>query len=121
MLEHGGEVSGFTAENAVFPDDRAAIVVLVNQDSIGTSGTIGQKIAAILFAKGGAGPAEARARQDSLKRAADQLRIEQEQRQIEAQQRAALEKLHQDSIATAQRIERERAKRTGRSGTTLSY
>ena len=63
MLEHGGEVSGFTAENAVFPDDRAAIVVLVNQDSIGTSGTIGQKIAGILFAQGGAGPAEARARQ----------------------------------------------------------
>ena len=63
VLEHGGEVSGFTAENAVFPDDRAAIVVLVNQDSIGTSGTIGQRIAGILFAQGGAGPAEARARQ----------------------------------------------------------
>ncbi len=63
VLEHGGEVSGFTAENAVFPDDHAAIVVLVNQDSIGASGAIGKKIAEILFAKGGAGPAEARARQ----------------------------------------------------------
>ena len=63
VLEHGGEVSGFTAENAVFPDDRAAIVVLVNQDAIGASGAIGKKIAAILFAKSGAGPAEARARQ----------------------------------------------------------
>ena len=31
VLEHGGEVSGFTAENAVFPDDRAAISVLTNQ------------------------------------------------------------------------------------------
>lgn len=63
VLEHGGEVSGFTAENVVFPDDRAAIVVLVNQDSINASGTIGQKISGILFAKDGAGPAEARARQ----------------------------------------------------------
>jgi CubicO group peptidase (beta-lactamase class C family) len=63
VLEHGGEVSGFTAENVVFPDDRAAIVVLVNQDSIGASAAIAQKVAAILFAKGGAGPAEARARQ----------------------------------------------------------
>ncbi len=63
VLEHGGEVSGFTAENVVFPDDRAAIVVLVNQDSIGASGAIGQKIARIIFAKGGAGPAETRARQ----------------------------------------------------------
>jgi D-alanyl-D-alanine carboxypeptidase len=62
-LEHGGEVSGFTAENVVFPDDHAAIVVLVNQDSIGASGAIGQKIARVLFAGGGAGPAEARARQ----------------------------------------------------------
>ena len=32
-LAHGGEVSGFTAENVVFPDDRAAVVVLTNQDA----------------------------------------------------------------------------------------
>src|SRR4029077_4969419 len=32
MLEHSGEVSGFTAENMVFPEDSAAIVVLTNQD-----------------------------------------------------------------------------------------
>src|SRR5262249_34208966 len=30
VLRHGGEVSGFTAENAVFPDDRVAIAVLTN-------------------------------------------------------------------------------------------
>jgi len=29
-LEHGGEVSGFTSANYVFPDDRAALVVLTN-------------------------------------------------------------------------------------------
>jgi D-alanyl-D-alanine carboxypeptidase len=28
VLEHGGEVSGFTAENIVLPDDKIAIVVL---------------------------------------------------------------------------------------------
>ena len=55
VLEHGGEVSGFTAENVVFPDDRAAITVLVNQDASGASGAIARKIAALLFAKDGAG------------------------------------------------------------------
>ena len=34
MLEHGGEVSGFTAENAVFPEDHAAVIVLTNQDAV---------------------------------------------------------------------------------------
>ena len=32
-LAHGGEVSGFTAKTRVLPDDRAAIVVLTNQDA----------------------------------------------------------------------------------------
>src|SRR5262249_42778707 len=39
-LSHGGEVSGFTAQNTVFPDDRAAIVVLTNQDAASASGAI---------------------------------------------------------------------------------
>jgi len=30
-IQHGGEVSGFVAENTVYPDDRAAIVVLTNE------------------------------------------------------------------------------------------
>jgi D-alanyl-D-alanine carboxypeptidase len=48
-LSHGGEVSGFTAQNTVFPDDRAAIVVLTNQDAAGASGAITQAIAPLLF------------------------------------------------------------------------
>ena len=32
-LEHGGEVSGFVAENIVLPDDKIAVVVLTNQDA----------------------------------------------------------------------------------------
>jgi D-alanyl-D-alanine carboxypeptidase len=31
FIEHSGEVSGFVSENIVFPDDRAAIVVLTNE------------------------------------------------------------------------------------------
>ncbi|HSU26629.1 MAG TPA: serine hydrolase domain-containing protein, partial [Pyrinomonadaceae bacterium] len=48
-LSHGGEVSGFTAENIVFPDDRAAVVVLTNQDAVGTAGDIANAIAPLLF------------------------------------------------------------------------
>ena len=36
-FSHGGEVSGFTAQNIVFPDDRVAVVVLVNQDAASTA------------------------------------------------------------------------------------
>jgi CubicO group peptidase (beta-lactamase class C family) len=49
-LSHGGEVSGFTAQNIVFPDDRAAVVVLTNQDAAGASGAIASGIAPLLFA-----------------------------------------------------------------------
>lgn len=48
-LAHGGEVSGFTAENMVFPDDRAAIVVLTNQDAARASAEIARRISALLF------------------------------------------------------------------------
>jgi len=49
-IEHSGEVSGFTAENMVFPEDSAAIVVLTNQDAAPASGAIANQIAQILFA-----------------------------------------------------------------------
>jgi CubicO group peptidase (beta-lactamase class C family) len=49
MLEHSGEVSGFTAENIVFPEDSAAIVVLTNQDAAPASGAIANQISQILF------------------------------------------------------------------------
>ena len=50
MVEHSGEVSGFTAENIVFPEDSAAVVVLTNQDAAPASGAIAQQIAQSLFA-----------------------------------------------------------------------
>ena len=49
-VSHGGEVSGFTSTNTIFPDDRAAIAVLTNQDAIGASGQIVGRIAETLFA-----------------------------------------------------------------------
>ena len=52
VISHGGEVSGFTATNLVFPDDHAAVIVLVNQDAVSTSGAIAQRIAGLLFATG---------------------------------------------------------------------
>jgi CubicO group peptidase (beta-lactamase class C family) len=50
VLSHGGEVSGFTASNQVFPDDRAAIVVLVNMDATPAPGQIAGRISSALFA-----------------------------------------------------------------------
>jgi D-alanyl-D-alanine carboxypeptidase len=49
VVRHGGEVSGFTAVNRVYPEDRAAIVVLVNQDAVGAASAIAEKIAKLLF------------------------------------------------------------------------
>ncbi|MFZ0284204.1 MAG: serine hydrolase domain-containing protein [Terriglobales bacterium] len=49
VLGHSGEVSGFTAQNTVFPDDHAAIVVLTNQDAVGASAQIARTIAPSLF------------------------------------------------------------------------
>ena len=49
-LSHGGEVSGFTSENIVFPDDGVAVAVLTNQDAAGAAGPIAHGIAPLLLA-----------------------------------------------------------------------
>jgi CubicO group peptidase (beta-lactamase class C family) len=48
-LSHGGEVSGFTSENVVFPDERVAVVVLTNQDAAGAASSIAHSIAPLLL------------------------------------------------------------------------
>ena len=48
-LAHGGEVVGFTAENVVYPDDRTAIVVLVNMYPSRATSQIADKLAALVF------------------------------------------------------------------------
>ncbi len=49
IVSHGGEVSGFTAQNSIYPDDRTAVVVLTNLDATGASGQIAARIADALF------------------------------------------------------------------------
>jgi CubicO group peptidase (beta-lactamase class C family) len=39
-IEHGGEVSGFVAQNEVLIDDGVAVVVLTNQDAVNAASTI---------------------------------------------------------------------------------
>jgi D-alanyl-D-alanine carboxypeptidase len=62
-IEHGGEVSGFTAHNLVFPDARIAVIVLVNEDSVDASGDLARKIAALLFREADAGKQEDQSRE----------------------------------------------------------
>jgi hypothetical protein len=59
QISHGGEVSGFTARNEVYPDDRAAIVVLTNLDATNASEQIAGKIRSLLFATTDAGTQKA--------------------------------------------------------------
>jgi len=62
-IEHGGEVSGFTAHNMVFPEARMAVVVLVNEDSVEASGDIARKLADLLFREADAGKQEDQSRE----------------------------------------------------------
>ncbi|MFZ0478586.1 MAG: serine hydrolase domain-containing protein [Terriglobales bacterium] len=62
-IEHGGEVSGFTAHNLVFPDEKLAVVVLTNEDSVGISSDLAKKIAALFFADAKAAKPERQARE----------------------------------------------------------
>ena len=49
-ISHSGEVSGFTAQNTVYPDDSAAVVVLTNLDATPAPGAIAARIGNRLFA-----------------------------------------------------------------------
>jgi len=53
VLAHGGEVSGFTAQNAVYPDDRAAVIVLTNIDANRAGVNLANKIGEIIFSPTG--------------------------------------------------------------------
>src|SRR5262249_38112819 len=49
VVRHGGEVSGFTAQNMVFPDDNVAVVALTNQDASNAPSAIARQIATALL------------------------------------------------------------------------
>jgi CubicO group peptidase (beta-lactamase class C family) len=70
-LEHGGEVSGFVAENIVLPDDKIAVVVLTNQDASEAASGIGRKVAEALVKA--ATPQDPKA-DESMRRVYDGLR-----------------------------------------------
>jgi len=58
QVSHTGEVSGFTAANVIYPDDRAAVVVLTNLDATGASSQLASRIATALFRSAGDAGAE---------------------------------------------------------------
>ena len=62
-IEHNGEVSGFMAENMVFPEARMAVVALVNTDSADAPSDVAHKIAALLFREADAGKQEDQSRE----------------------------------------------------------
>jgi len=62
-IEHGGEVSGFTAQNLVFPDEKTAIVVLTNEDSVSAPSTLAKQIGELLFTDSEASKPEQQARE----------------------------------------------------------
>jgi len=64
-ISHGGEVSGFTSKNIVFPEDRAAVVVLTNQDAASTAAVIANGIKNIIFSNQ---DAETKMRTDQAKK-----------------------------------------------------
>lgn len=51
VLRHSGEISGFCAENMIFPEERAAIVVLTNQDATHAASELAAEIKTLLFAQ----------------------------------------------------------------------
>jgi D-alanyl-D-alanine carboxypeptidase len=65
--EHSGEVSGFVSENVVYPNEKAAIAVLTNQDASPAAGGIARTLAPLVLGLNAAGSpaaaAEAQARE----------------------------------------------------------
>ncbi|HEX2329680.1 MAG TPA: serine hydrolase domain-containing protein [Candidatus Angelobacter sp.] len=45
ILRHGGEVSGFTSNSLILPDDKIAVVALTNQDAVEAASQISRGIA----------------------------------------------------------------------------
>jgi CubicO group peptidase (beta-lactamase class C family) len=62
VLSHNGEVSGFTAHNSVYPDDRAAVIVLSNMDANRAAVNLANKIGEIIFAPTGSRDSLAKAK-----------------------------------------------------------
>lgn len=75
-LEHTGEVSGFTAENMVFPQDKVAIAVLTNQDASRAGSVMGRALAPLLLGLANQTPSAAEAQALELFRGLQQGKID---------------------------------------------
>jgi D-alanyl-D-alanine carboxypeptidase len=51
FISHSGEVSGFVAMNTVFPEDKAAITVLTNQDASSAAGAIAAELGPMIIGR----------------------------------------------------------------------
>jgi D-alanyl-D-alanine carboxypeptidase len=49
IVSHSGEVSGFVSQNTVFPDDKAAVTVLTNEDASSAAAALAWKIAPLVL------------------------------------------------------------------------
>lgn len=49
VLEHSGEVSGFVSQNTLYPDQKAAVIVLTNQDASSAAQQLSERIRDLLF------------------------------------------------------------------------
>ncbi|MBW8784502.1 MAG: beta-lactamase family protein [Novosphingobium sp.] len=67
VIDHGGESVGFLSQNSVYPDSRAAIVVLTNGDFADAPGMITKAIADIIMPKAAAPDAGETARTEDAK------------------------------------------------------
>jgi D-alanyl-D-alanine carboxypeptidase len=49
VVAHSGEVGGFVAANAIYPDDKVAVAVLTNQEASSAAGQIQRAVAALVL------------------------------------------------------------------------
>jgi D-alanyl-D-alanine carboxypeptidase len=75
-IEHSGEVSGFVSENIVFPDDKAAIAVLTNQDASPAASMIARQLTPIVLGPGMQTPSQAAAQTLAIFKALQQGQID---------------------------------------------
>src|ERR1700722_9489653 len=66
IIEHSGEVSGFVSENLLFPDDRAAIIVLTNEMATSAASLIAKRITPLVLNLPATAPTEEEAQALSI-------------------------------------------------------
>jgi len=74
FIAHDGEVSGFVSENIVFPDDKAAVTVLTNEDASNAASALGRKIAPLVLSGASAAEVSSAEAVSAEKRALDIFR-----------------------------------------------